>query len=76
MTAREFAKSKGVELVGELSRYTYKDENGNRWTCFTDEVGNKVSKKMNSNKFEMRTAEEIRKEAEDWNRRFNERLNK
>jgi hypothetical protein len=75
MTAREFAKSKGVDLVGELSRGTFVKD-GCRWTCFTDEAGNQVYKKMKSNVFEMRTAEEIRKEAEEWNKRFNERLNK
>lgn len=69
MTAKEFAKSKGVELVGKISRYTYKDEKGNRWTCFNDEVGNEVSKKMNANVFELRTAEEKRKEAEVFNNR-------
>ena len=66
MTAKEFAKSKGVELVGKISRYTYKDENGNRWTCFNDEVGNEVSKKMNANVFELRTAEEKRAEAQKY----------
>ncbi len=63
MTAKEFAKSKGIELVGKISKYTYKDEKGNRWTCFNDEVGNEVSKKMNANVFELRTAEEKKAEA-------------
>jgi len=62
MTAREYAKSKGVELVGELSSYTYKKD-GYRWTCYRDEVGNEVSKKMKANVFELRTAEEIKAEA-------------
>ena len=62
MTVREYAKSKNIELVGELSRYTYKKD-GCRWTCFIDEVGNEVSKKMKSNVFELRTAEQKREEA-------------
>lgn len=65
MTAREYAKSKGVELVGRLSSYTYKKD-GCRWICFHDEVGNEVSKKMKANVFELRTAEEIREEAKKY----------
>lgn len=65
MTAKEFAKSKGVELVGKISRYTFKKD-GCRWTCFIDEVGNEVSKKMNANVFELRTAEEKREEAKKY----------
>lgn len=65
MTVREYAKSKGVELVGELSRYTFKKD-GCRWTCFCDEVGNQVYKKMKANVFELRTAEEIREEAKKY----------
>lgn len=73
MTVREYAKSKGVELVGELSRYTYKKD-GYRWTCYIDKAGNQVSRRMGANIFEMRTAEEIKKEAEEFNKRLEERL--
>lgn len=73
MTIREYAKSQGVELVGKLSRSTFKKD-GCRWTCFRDEVGNEVSRKMNTNTFELRTAEQIKKETEEWNKKFNDRL--
>lgn len=72
MTAREYAKSQGVELVGKLSRSTFK-KNGCRWTCFRDEVGNEVSRKMKTNTFELRTLEQIKKGTEEWNKKFNDR---
>ena len=72
MTAKEYAKSKGVELVGKISRSTFMRD-GNRWTCFRDEVGNMVNKKMKSEVFELITSEELRKETEEWNKKFNDR---
>ena len=52
MTVREYAKSKGLELVGELSRHTFK-KNGCRWICYWDKALNQVHKKMKANVYEV-----------------------